>query len=124
MKRKIFAALTAAVLVLCFSACNKLGKDLSGTKWQYQVTVGTVQVTSNLNFIDKTNFELSISGNDKTETAKGTYTYADKKGILTVTTDAGASIPFTYDSKNNTITCSCDLLGTGSAMQMVFNQVK
>ena len=113
MKKNIFVALAAAV-VLLFSSCTK-DIDLTGTTWKsntynntitYQGMSGTVTMDLVLTFTDATNYTLDYTGSVSimgynmpiTDSQNGTYTYADGEGMF------DGEQPFTYNKKDKTIT--------------------
>ena len=113
MKKNIFVALAAAV-VLLFSSCSK-DIDLAGTTWKSNTYSNTLTYMGmsmgftmdlTINFTDATNYTLnttataSVMGQTQNfnDSSTGTYTYDDGEGMF----DGEQS--FTYDKKTKTIT--------------------
>ena len=113
MKKNIFVALAAAVMLL-FSACSK-DIDLAGTTWKsntvnqtitYMGMQGTVTLDLTVQFTDATNYTMttiatvSMMGMTQPfdDTENGTYTFDGENGML------DGEQPFTYNKKDKTIT--------------------
>ena len=113
MKKNIFVALAAAV-VLLFSSCSK-DIDLAGTTWKSNtinktVTMygmsGTLAFDMTINFTDATNYTgtqtatVTISGQtfSDSDSDSGTYTFDGENGMF------DGEQPFTYNKKDKTIT--------------------
>ena len=112
MKKNIFLALTAAVVML-FTSCSK-DIDLAGTTWKanysnsisYMGMSGTVTLDLTINFTDATNYKLdetasvSIMGQTMPQSSSdtGTYTFDGENGMF------DGEQAFTYNKKDKTIT--------------------
>ena len=112
MKKNIFVALAAAVMLL-FSACSK-DIDLVGTTWKsntinqtinYMGMSGTVTMDLTIQFTDATNYTLTTAGSVSimgmsqpiNDTENGTYTFDGENGML------DGEQAFSYNKKDKTL---------------------
>ena len=155
MKKTLFVAFLACITMM-FVSCKK-EKTLNGTTWKAQIVTtedmgedqmeATLTITINgaLKFIDASKASMTLTtsatatmggqtmpmpGMNESFTTDLTYTFDGEKGTLTgVDEETGKpeTIPFTYNTKDNTIKISQTVVeedGEPFTIEMVFNEVK
>ena len=136
MKKNIFVALAAAVMLL-LSSCSK-DVELPGTTWKtgrvnktitYQGLSATISMDFVINFTNATQYELTYTGTasaygmsqNMDGSSNGTYTFDGEKGVLT--DSDGETQTFTYNKDDKTITATAEMDG-GISLNLVFTQQK
>ena len=125
MKKNIFVALAAAV-VLLFTSCNK-ELELAGTSWKsnhidqtfsYQGITANLTMDLTVTFTSATNYTLVYTGNVNAasiiniplnDTEMGTYVFDGENGVLT--DSEGKAHSFTYNKEAKTLNATYDYEG-------------